>query len=31
VKAASSEFPPRVPDRLQWTDDFGSLWQVLER
>jgi len=31
VKGAGSEFPTRVPDRLLWTDDFGSLWQVLER
>jgi hypothetical protein len=31
VKAAGSAFPPRTPDRLIWTDDFGSLWQVLER
>ncbi|MBX9791456.1 MAG: fused MFS/spermidine synthase [Pirellulales bacterium] len=31
IKAARSEFPPRSPDRLIWTDDYGSLWQVLER
>ncbi|MGD9647638.1 MAG: spermidine synthase, partial [Pirellulales bacterium] len=31
VQELTLAFPRRVPDRLLWTDDFGSLWQVLER